>query len=73
MLFDLILKTRSYRRFYQSEPIAMEDLHHLIEYARLSKARKIYTTHGFREFPRYLRSIGLDALPVEEMRQLSLF
>ena len=36
MLFDLILKTRSYRRFYQSEPIAMEDLHHLIEYARFA-------------------------------------
>ena len=35
MLYDLITKTRSCRRFKQSEPVAMKTLRYLIELARL--------------------------------------
>ena len=45
----------------------------LVSYVRRTRARKIYTTHGFRDFPRHLRALGFDALAVDEMRQLSLF
>ena len=36
MIKDLILKNRSYRRFYQDTPVAMETLRELIALARLS-------------------------------------
>ncbi len=36
MLKELILKNRSYRRFYQNESISMEILHSLIDLGRLS-------------------------------------
>ena len=36
MLRDLILKNRSYRRFHQDAPVAMETLRELIDLARLS-------------------------------------
>jgi nitroreductase len=36
VLKDLILKTRSYRRFYQEVPIEMETLGELVDLARLS-------------------------------------
>ncbi|MFC1931286.1 nitroreductase family protein [Chloroflexota bacterium] len=36
MLKDLVLKNRSYRRFYQEVPITMETLRELIDLARLS-------------------------------------
>ena len=38
MINDLILKNRSYRRFYQDVPITMETLKGLINLARLSPA-----------------------------------
>lgn len=36
MLYDLINKTRSFRRFKENEPIGLEILHHLVELARLA-------------------------------------
>ena len=36
MIYELIKKTRSYRRFYQNEPVSTEQLKSLIELARLS-------------------------------------
>lgn len=36
MLKDLVLKTRSYRRFYQDVPVAMETLKEVIDLARLT-------------------------------------
>ena len=36
MFFDLVKKNRSYRRFYENEPISKETLAKLIDYARLS-------------------------------------
>ena len=36
MLLDLIRKNRSYRRFYQQEPVPTEALHAMVEAARLS-------------------------------------
>ena len=36
MLYDLINKTRSFRRFKENEPIGLETLHHLVELARLA-------------------------------------
>ena len=35
MLYDLISKTRSFRRFVEDEPIAMETLRYLVDLARL--------------------------------------
>ncbi len=35
MLYDLIRKTRSFRRFVEEEPIAMETLRYLVDLARL--------------------------------------
>lgn len=35
MLYDLIRKTRSFRRFFEGEPIAMETLRYLVDLARL--------------------------------------
>ena len=36
MLYDLIIKTRSFRRFKEDEPIDMETLRYLVDLARLS-------------------------------------
>jgi len=36
MIRDLIIKNRSYRRFYQKDPIGLETLRELIDLARLS-------------------------------------
>jgi len=36
MLYDVINKTRSFRRFKENEPIGLETLHHLVELARLA-------------------------------------
>lgn len=36
MLYDLIYRTRSFRRFKENEPIGLETLHHLVELARLA-------------------------------------
>lgn len=40
MLKDLILKNRSYRRFYQDEKISLETLKELIDLARLSPSAR---------------------------------
>ncbi len=40
MIQDLILKNRSYRRFYESEKISIEDLYSFINLARLSPSAK---------------------------------
>jgi nitroreductase len=40
MLKDLILKNRSYRRFYQDEMVELETLHELIDLARLSPSAR---------------------------------
>lgn len=37
------------------------DFNDLISFARLVNPKKIYTTHGCQEFPRYLRDCGFDA------------
>ncbi len=36
MLYDVISKTRSFRRFKENEPIGLETLYHLVELARLA-------------------------------------
>ena len=38
MIKDLILKNRSYRRFYQDTPISMETLRELVDLARISNS-----------------------------------
>ena len=40
MLKDIVLKTRSYRRFYQDEAISLETLHELVDLARLSASAR---------------------------------
>ncbi|TRX70842.1 nitroreductase family protein [Carboxylicivirga sp. M1479] len=40
MLKDLILKNRSYRRFYQDDVVELETLHELIDLARLSPSAR---------------------------------
>lgn len=49
------------------------DFNGLIEYVRRVNPKKIYTTHGFSEFPRYLRRLGFNAEPLTKVNQLSLF
>ena len=36
MLRDLVIKNRSYRRFYQDVPVSLETLRELVDLARLS-------------------------------------
>ncbi len=40
MLKDLVLKNRSYRRFYQDQPITLETLRQLVELARLAPSAR---------------------------------
>jgi len=40
MLRDLVIKSRSYRRFYQAEAVRMEDLRELVDLARLSPSAR---------------------------------
>ena len=35
---ELILKNRSYRRFHQNEPVSMETLRELVDYARIAQS-----------------------------------
>ncbi len=49
------------------------DFDGLIEYAKRVNPKKIFTTHGFEEFPHYLRQLGFDAEPLKKIKQLSLF
>jgi len=41
MLKDLVLKNRSYRRFYQDQPITLETLRQLVELTRLARSARI--------------------------------
>ena len=36
MLYDLVMKTRCFRRFDESKPVSMQTLRHLVDLARLS-------------------------------------
>ncbi|MFQ5752413.1 MAG: MBL fold metallo-hydrolase RNA specificity domain-containing protein [bacterium] len=49
------------------------DFDGLLEYIRRVKPKKIYTTHGFKEFPNHLKQLGFDAEPLKTVNQLSLF
>jgi nitroreductase len=40
MIRDLILKNRSYRRFYQDKPVSLETLRELVDLARLSPSAR---------------------------------
>lgn len=42
----------------------------LLDYVRKVNPGKIYTTHGFADFPKYLRDLGFDASPLEEVKQV---
>lgn len=42
------------------------DYKELMEYARLAEPKKIYTVHGFPEFPDFLRKEGFDAEQLKE-------
>jgi len=62
------------RGFEQALPLSDHaDFNGLLEYARLSGAKQIYTLHGFKSFPERLRNFGFSASLIEEKDQLSLF
>jgi Cft2 family RNA processing exonuclease len=42
------------------------DFSELLEYAQLAEPQKIYTVHGFSEFPDFLRKEGFDAETLKE-------
>ena len=46
------------------------DFSELMEYVRLAEPQKIYTVHGFPEFPEYLRKEGFDAEQLLEIPAL---
>lgn len=46
------------------------DFSELTEYARLAEPKKIYTVHGFSEFPDFLRTEGFDAEPLKESTKI---
>lgn len=47
------------------------DFSELMEYARLAEPRKIYTVHGFSEFPDFLRKEGFDAEQLKESTKVT--
>jgi len=49
------------------------DFDGLLEYARRVRPKKIYTTHGHKDFALHLRNLGFDAEPLKRKKQLSLF
>ncbi len=49
------------------------DFPSLLEFVRRTNPKKIFTTHGPREFALYLRSIGYNAQPLEGTKQGELF
>lgn len=62
------------RGFDEALPLSDHaDFDGLIEYVRKVKPKKIYTTHGFDEFPNHLRELGFDAELLKSSLQLSLF
>ncbi len=49
------------------------DFNELIEFTKKVNPQRVYTTHGFSEFPNYLRDAGFNAQELETKDQLSLF
>jgi Cft2 family RNA processing exonuclease len=49
------------------------DFQDLVSFIEQVAPKKIYTTHGFVEFPRMLRQMGLDAELLRSHNQISLF
>jgi Cft2 family RNA processing exonuclease len=49
------------------------DFPSLLEFVRRVAPKKIFTTHGPREFAGYLKSMGYAAQPLEETKQGELF
>jgi Cft2 family RNA processing exonuclease len=47
------------------------DFSELMEYAKLAEPQKIYTVHGFPEFPDFLRKEGFDAEPLKESTKVT--
>lgn len=45
----------------------------LLEYIRRVKPKKIFTTHGPKDYPQFLRSQGYDAYPLQQATQQELF
>ncbi|MGH7728620.1 MAG: MBL fold metallo-hydrolase RNA specificity domain-containing protein [Vulcanimicrobiaceae bacterium] len=45
----------------------------LVRYVELAQPKKVLLTHGYRDFERRLRALGIDAEYLEERRQLELF
>ncbi len=65
---------RSYSFFKCDHQLPLSDhadFDDLVSLVRRSKAEKIYTTHGFEQFPRYLRQLGFEAQPLNELTSLS--
>ena len=48
MLKDLVLKTRSYRRFYEEEQISLETLHELIDLARFTASSVNFQSRRYK-------------------------
>jgi len=49
------------------------DFADLLRYVEMTKAKKVYTTHGFEEFALILRQKGFDAEPLKPSAQIELF
>lgn len=63
-------------RFNADHSVALSDhadFNELLDFVRQVKPKKIYTTHGFESFPRYLREIGYDAELLRETGQEGMF
>jgi Cft2 family RNA processing exonuclease len=48
------------------------DYSELLEFVHLVNPKKVYTTHGFDDFPKHLQAIGFDAELLKPTSQLSL-
>ena len=63
-------------RYGADEAIAFSDhadFNELIDFIKKINPQKVYTTHGFDDFPQYVRAEGFNAVQLEKMDQLSLF
>jgi len=49
------------------------DFNDLLGFVKIVNPKKIYTTHGFDEFPKHLRVIGFDAQRLKPTEQTELF
>jgi Cft2 family RNA processing exonuclease len=48
------------------------DFNDLIQFVKIANPKKVYTTHGFHNFPIHLRAIGFDAHVLEHTKQQTL-